>query len=70
MGIQGCKGGEEGGAATVAAPAQIDTTAYTYTRQLQTQEEEDALNKPIWVSVSDIERALNRVKVREEESTF
>ena len=65
--------GEEGGggaAAAVAAPAQIDTTAYTYTRQLQTQEEEDALNRPIWVSVSDIERGLNNVKVREEESTF
>ena len=64
--------GEEGGgaAAAVAAPAQIDTTAYTYTRQLQTQEEEDALNRPIWVSVTDIERGLNSVKVREEESTF
>ena len=61
---------EGGGAAAVAAPAQIDTTAYTYTRQLQTQEEEEALNRPIWVSVSDIERGLNSVKVREEESTF
>ena len=70
--VKSIKGEESGGgaAAAVAAPAQIDTTAYTYTRQLQTQEEEDALNKPIWVSVSDIERALNRVKVREEESTF
>lgn len=68
--IQGQESGGGGAAAAVAAPAQIDTTAYTYTRQLQTQEEEDALNKPIWVSVSDIERALNRVKVREEESTF
>lgn len=69
--VKSIKGEENGGgAAAVAAPAQIDTTAYTYTRQLQTQEEEDALNKPIWVSVSDIERALNRVKVREEESTF
>ena len=69
--VKSIKGGEEGGgAAAVAAPAQIDTTAYTYTRQLQTQEEEDALNRPIWVSVSDIERGLNNVKVREEESTF
>lgn len=68
--IQGQESGGGGAAAAVAAPAQIDTTAYTYTRQLQTQEEEDSLNKPIWVSVSDIERALNRVKVREEESTF
>ena len=67
--IKGEEGGG-GGAAAVAAPAQIDTTAYTYTRQLQTQEEEEALNRPIWVSVSDIERGLNNVKVREEESTF
>ena len=69
--VKSIKGGEEGGgAAAVAAPAQIDTTAYTYTRQLQTQEEEEALNRPIWVSVSDIERGLNNAKVREEESTF
>ena len=69
--VKSIKGEENGGAAAaVAAPAQIDTTAYTYTRQLQTQEEEDALNRPIWVSVSDIERGLNSVKVREEESTF
>ena len=66
--IKGEEGG--GGAAAVAAPAQIDTTAYTYTRQLQTEEEEEALNRPIWVSVSDIERGLNNAKVREEESTF
>lgn len=69
--VKSIKGGEEGGAASaVAAPAQIDTTAYTYTRQLQTEEEEEALNRPIWVSVTDIERGLNSVKVREEESTF
>lgn len=69
--VKSIKGGEEGGgAAAVAAPAQIDTTAYTYTRQLQTQEEEEALNRPIWVSVTDIERGLNNAKVREEESTF
>lgn len=69
--VKSIKGGEEGGAASaVAAPAQIDTTAYTYTRQLQTEEEEEALNRPIWVSVTDIERGLNNAKVREEESTF
>lgn len=70
--VKSIQGQESGGgaAAAVAAPAQIDTTAYTYTRQLQTQDEEDALNRPIWVSVSDIERGLNSVKVREEESTF
>lgn len=69
--VKSIKGGEEGGAASaVAAPAQIDTTAYTYTRQLQTEEEEEALNRPIWVSVTDIEQGLNNVKVREEESTF
>lgn len=68
--VKSIQGEEDGGAAAVAAPAQIDTTAYTYTRQLQTEEEEEALNRPIWVSVSDIERGLNSVKVREEESTF
>ena len=68
--VKSIQGEEDGGAAAVAAPAQIDTTAYTYTRQLQTQEEEEALNRPIWVSVTDIERGLNNAKVREEESTF
>lgn len=55
---------------TVASPAAIDTSPYTYTRQLQTAEEEDALNRPYFVSVVDIENGLNKVRVRDEESQW
>lgn len=64
-------GGGGGGAAGVTANvAEIDSTPYTYTRTLQTSEEEDAIyNKDIWVSVSDIESGLNhKVKVTDESS--
>lgn len=50
-------------------PQLIDSTPYTYTRTLQTAEEIDEMNKPIWVSVEDIASALDkRTKVREESS--
>ena len=64
--------GENGGNSTptVASPAAIDTSPYTYTRQLQTAEEEDALNRKYFVSVVDIESGLNKVRVRDEESQF
>lgn len=68
--VKSIGGGEGGGEATAVAPQQIDTTAYTYTRQLQTEEEEENLNRPIWVSVEDISSGLNSVQVREENSTF
>lgn len=68
--VKSIGGGNEGGNVEAVAPAQIDTTAYTYTRQLQTDQEQEALNAPIWVSVTDIERGLNNAKVRDEESTF
>lgn len=56
-------------AASVATPTTIDSTPYTYSRTLQTAEEEERLNQPIWVSVSDIESGLNnRVKVTDEAS--
>lgn len=64
-------GGGGGGAAGVTANvAEIDSTPYTYTRTLQTSEEEDVIyNKDIWVSVSDIESGLNhKVKVTDESS--
>lgn len=64
-------GGGGGGAAGVTASvAEIDSTPYTYTRTVQTAEEEDAIyNKDIWVSVSDIESGLNhKVKVTDESS--
>lgn len=67
--IDGDAGGG-GAAGTIAAPAVIDTTPYSYTRQVQTAEEEAALNRPIWVSVTDIESGMNHVKVVDQESTF
>lgn len=62
--------GGSGGGVEAVAPQQIDSTAYTYTRQLQTQQEEEELNTPIWVSVVDIDEGLKKVQVRNEESTF
>ena len=61
-----------GGAAagTAAVPMEIDSTPYTYTRTLQTVDEEDELNRPIYVSVTDINNAQNRVRVRDNESSF
>ena len=59
-----------GSAGTIAAPEVIETTPYSYTRQIQTTEEEDALNRPIWVSVTDIESGLNHAQVVQSESTW
>lgn len=67
--IDGDTGGG-GAAGTIATPAVIDTTPYSYTRQVQTADEEAALNRPIWVSVTDIESGMNHVKVVDQESTF
>ncbi len=65
-------GGGGGGAAGVTASvAEIDSTPYTYTRTLQTSEEEDVIyNKEYFVSVTDIDNVQNRVRVREGESSF
>lgn len=57
-------------AASVATPTTIDSTPYTYSRTLQTAEEEERLNQPIWVSVTDINNMQNKVKVVDEESSF
>ena len=52
-----------------ATPTLIDSTPYSYTRQLQTTEEEEQLNRPIYVTVTDIEEGLNnKVKVVSETS--
>lgn len=52
-----------------ATPQIIDSTPYTYTRTLQTQEEEDEMNRPIYVTVTDIEDGLkNKVTVTNESS--
>ena len=62
----------EGGSAPLVANVQeIDSQPYTMTRQLQTTEEYDATyNKEYWVSVTDIDRVQNTVRVREEEASF
>lgn len=68
--IEGSETGGGGSAGTIAAPEVIETTPYSYTRQIQTTEEEDALNRPIWVSVTDIESGLNHAQVVQSESTW
>ncbi len=54
----------------VAQPSLAETNPYTYTRSVQTVEEEEKLNQPMYVSVTDINNVQNRVKVTEEESTW
>lgn len=54
----------------VAQPSLAETNPYTYTRAVQTVEEEDRLNQPMYVSVTDINNVQNKVKVTEEESTW
>lgn len=58
------------GASGAATPYEIDSTPYSYTRQLQTYEEEDEINKPIYVRVTDIEDGLENSRVRTAETTF
>lgn len=60
-----------GGSTTpaVAEPAVMESQPFTYSRQVQTQEEEDLINnpQPIWVSVEDIaDKMSTRASVREE----
>lgn len=54
----------------VAQPSLAEQNPYTYTRTLQTVEEEQKLNQPVWVSVQDINRVQERVRVTDQESTF
>lgn len=56
--------------AVAQIPQVIDSTPYSYSRNLQTEEEEEQLNQPIFVSVTDINNVQNKVKVVEEESTW
>lgn len=63
------EGSSSSAAASVSAPAEIDSTPYTYTRTVQTAAEEDEINRPMFVSVTDIESGLNRkVRVTDESS--
>lgn len=65
------QGSESGGTSATATPtAIIDSTPYSYTRTLQTAEESEELNKPIYVTVTDIENGLERNRVRIAETTF
>lgn len=64
-------GGGGGGSVSVGAtPALIDTTPYTYSRTVQTAEEEDRLNAPIFVTVTDIEEGLGHRATVTNESSF
>lgn len=56
--------------AAISTPTVADSTPYSYSRTLQTEEEEEKLNQPIYVSVTDINNVQNKVKVREKNSTF
>ena len=65
------EGGGGGGSVSVGAtPALIDTTPYTYSRTVQTTEEEDRLNAPIFVTVTDIEEGLGHRATVTNESSF
>lgn len=68
--IANVKGLNASGGTSAVTPAQIDTTTYTYTRPLETQEEKEENNRPVVVYVSDIISAINKVEVRDKESTF
>lgn len=63
-------GGGGSVAASVSTPAEIESMPFTYTRQAQTFEEEERLNRPMFVSVTDINNVQNRVQVTEEESSW
>lgn len=63
----------EGSSSTSVVPniANIDSTAYSMGNTQQDVEREDVVNeRPIWVSVVDIESQLNSRKVRVAETTF
>ena len=61
-------GGAGGGVG--ATPALMDSTPYEYTRTIQTTEEEERLNAPIFVTVTDIEEGLAHRATVTDESSF
>jgi len=63
---------EEGSAAVASTPnmAMIDSSVYSYSETQQNTPEQDELNRPIVVSVVDIDDALNARRVRVAESSF
>lgn len=67
---KGSAGAEGQDVGVGATPALIDTTPYTYSRTVQTTEEEDRLNAPIFVTVTDIEEGLGHKATVTNESSF
>ena len=63
------EGGSVGGGVG-ATPALIDSTPYQYSRTIQTTEEEERLNAPIFVTVTDIEEGLAHRATVTDESSF
>lgn len=62
--------GSNGGGTVGATPTLIDSTPYSYTRTVQTTEEEDEMNRPIYVTVTDIEEGLGHRATVTNESSF
>lgn len=62
--------GSNGGGTVGATPTLIDSTPYSYTRTVQTTEEEDEMNRPIYVTVTDIEDGLGHRATVTNESSF
>lgn len=62
----------EGGASGVGVvPAVIDSTPYSYTRTVQTEEDVDMMNqRPIWVAVQDITDGIGHQVMVTDESSF
>ena len=68
--FSGESAGESGGGVGVT-PVLIDSTPYSYTRTVQTEEDVQNLNQqPIWVSVTDIESGLGHRAQVVDESSF
>ena len=61
---------EDSGGGLAATPTLIDSTPYSYARTIQTQEEEDMLNRPYFVKVTDIMDGIETHNVQVSESSF
>lgn len=59
-----------GGTGAIVEPALIDSSPVQYTQEVQSFEKEQELNRPIWVSVTDLENGLEGRRVRVKESSF
>ena len=59
-----------GNVLSISTASLVDRQPYSYTQNVTSAEEEEMLNQPIFVSVTDINNMQNKVKVTENESTF